>query len=1080
MTRPFSPMIRAIWPLFALTIPAIARGSTGPAALVQGVTTASVTGRLRISDGSPADGVVVAVRNASTGYQIEVEVRRGTFLVQGLEVGGPYLIQARRPGLRPLQRNIGWLSLGEPYRLELVLDPMPVLLDSVSIVEPPLFRSNRHGGTVTAIPDSLIHRLPTLNRNLYDFVRLVPQISTRIGSGFSGISGGGVGFRYNQFLTNGVPERSLSGGQPSEFAGGKSLPFEAVGEYQVLLAPFDVRYGDFAGAAINTVTRSGTNQLRGSGFAQYRSDAFARDVQPYTRGLYGLTMSGPIVRDRIHFFVASEVQRFSAPMAGPYLGQPPSATDPVPVREADLIRLESLMQGFGLTAGSGGAVTNRNPLRNIFARLDAGVPIGRTRAVLWLSDAHTENRAFARAARDLTFALSSQASTTRLATRTEALQLHTALARRGGGHNEFFLSHRLVRLGSVPDVRQPIVTVAVPSATGSGIVTLLTGTPVQAQGGEGLNRNVDVRDNVTISLGPAHTGTLGVEVEWFRLVAGGLQNNYGTWAFLSLDSLAAGLADRFEVVRDFGAGGVALTGAKYGAYAGDQWRLNDRLSLTFGLRADVLQVDGGTPYNRLVDSVFGRRTDQVPAGRAQLSPRAGFTWNPDRGSRTRLRGGMGVFTGPPPLAWFHLPRQEYGLGTGILRCGNTPGSQGAPPSFGPDPLAPPATCAGGVANIPSGDVELLDPRLRMIRTLRTALAWDRLFSAGLVATLEVLLTRNLSDFAFVNLNLDGPQGTDANGRTLYGSFDGMGVARAASRDSTLPGVIELRDVSSNHSAQVSARLEKTWVGGWGGVLGYTWTRVRDVQTPLRVNNRGVVNWSSRMVSGSHEDMSAGISLNDVPHRIVLAGAWRAPWGKWSTEVSVLFVGESGSPFTYRAFGSRNRGDLNADGSNANDPIYVPRNAADPAEIRFSGLATQAGSDNSPAAQAGRIAAQQEAFEQFILGSPCLLRQRGQILARNSCREPWSNTSVFSLRQRIPLGRQGIEAQADLFNLLNLLDRDWGIRRVANPALLEHVGTFTTPAGLPQPVFRFQAVASPWTAIPAESAFQLQVGVTYRF
>ena len=89
---------------------------------------------------------------------------------------------------------------------------------------------------------------------VYDFVRLVPQVSTRIGFEPGGISGGGVGFRLNSFRTNGVSERSLSGSQPPEFAGGRSLPFEAVREYQLLVAPFDARYGDFAGAMVNTVT----------------------------------------------------------------------------------------------------------------------------------------------------------------------------------------------------------------------------------------------------------------------------------------------------------------------------------------------------------------------------------------------------------------------------------------------------------------------------------------------------------------------------------------------------------------------------------------------------------------------------------------------------------------------------------------------------------------------------------------------------------------------------------------------------------------------------------------------------------
>jgi hypothetical protein len=253
-----------------------------------------------------------------------------------------------------------------------------------------------------------------------------------------------------------------------------------------------------------------------------------------------------------------------------------------------------------------------------------------------------------------------------------------------------------------------------------------------------------------------------------------------------------------------------------------------------------------------------------------------------------------------------------------------------------------------------------------------------------------------------------------------------------------------------------------------------------VQTPLRVNTRGFVNWASGAVSGDHGGRTPGISLNDVPHRVVLAGTWRAPWTRWATEVALLYVGESGSPFTYRAGGTGGRGDLNADGA-LNDPVYVPRDAFDPAEIVFSGVSTAPKADNSPAAQDARIQAQRTAFEQFIRRTPCLRERRGRIVRRNGCREPWTHTTVASLRQAIPVGPGGLEAQLDVYNLLNLLDRDWGHRRsVASPALLEHVGQTTGPAGQPEPVFRFVSASATWTSDPAESAFQLQVGARYRF
>lgn len=274
-----------------------------------------------MADGGDPEGARIIVRHEATGFTIDIEARRGRFLVQGLEAGGPYTVTVRHIGALARRWEGLYLRLGEPLELAVTLDPAPVQLDSVVVLSAnvvPL--SCCHGGTATTLSDSLIHHLPSLNRDVYDFVRLVPQISTRIGFEPGGISGGGVGFRLNSFRTNGVSERSLSGGQPPEFAGGRSLPFDAVREYQVLLSPFDVRYGDFAGAMVNTVTRAGTNRFQASAFGYGRNDALARGGElaaaPYERWQYGLSVSGPIVRDRLQFLVASEFQRLESPMVG--------------------------------------------------------------------------------------------------------------------------------------------------------------------------------------------------------------------------------------------------------------------------------------------------------------------------------------------------------------------------------------------------------------------------------------------------------------------------------------------------------------------------------------------------------------------------------------------------------------------------------------------------------------------------------------------------------------------------------------------------------------------------------------------
>jgi len=1066
------------------TVLLCAGGGTGRVGtlVAQDPTTGTIRGTVRTEDGGGADGARVSVVNMATGFATGADVRGDRFSVQGLAIGGPYRILVRMPGFAPTKSDSLMLRLGATLDLRFVLRRATIALDTLQVTGGASVPWNRpaDGGIGTTIPDSLVHRLPTMNRNFLDFARLVPQISTKIGLPIGGLSGGGALFRFNNYLVDGAPERFVTGNSSLALGDGKSVPLEAVSEYQVLIAPFDVRYGDFAGALINTVTRSGTNQLHGSAFVQEQNDGLARSgsATAYDRAQYGVSVGGPVLRDRVHFLVATELQHLVAIAPGPYVGQLAAATPPVPAGAADLARFDGIMRQFGLDAGSSGRAVNALPLANLFARLDLALPSWHSRVLLSGNYARSANDMFSRSARD-TFSLTSYQLRVVSSSRLTTVQVHTSL--RGGTYNTILISQRSVAADWRSDVRQPIVRVAVPSSGGS-LLTLQAGTHQAADGMFERSGNFTVVDDVTHALGTAHEVTVGVQVERFWISRGGVAGSFGAWTFSSLDSLERGTAERYEVRRDFGSAGVPIGGTQYAAWLGDQWRPSERLQVTAGLRADLLVVGGQASYNAAVDSIFQRRTDAPAARPVLLGPRLGVVWDPSGDGGIVARGGVGVFTGRPPVSWMHTTRSSYGVGIGVLRCGALPTDAGPPPAFQPDPDAAPMACASGppLASAPTGDVDLLAPGLRMAQALRASLAFDFRLPGRVVASTEVLLSRSISDFAFVNLNLVGPQATDQHGRVLYGTISTGAIATPALR-SGFTEVIELVNTSDDHALQLTQRFERQFADGFGLMAAYTHARVRDAQTPLRAGTAGIVAWSgARVVSGRQDDLSPGISLYDLPHRVVLAGTWTAPWHRWTTTVSFSYVGESGSPFTYVAWGVGRRGDLNADGSNANDPVYVPRSAFDTGEIRLSGLSDSVGADNSPSAQAMRVARQQTALESFIDETPCLRRQRGRILARNSCREPWSQSTIASLRQSIPLGGHAFEAELDVFNVLGLLDPAWGRYRAAAPRLLEHVGQTPGTPDAAQPVFRFDGSAPRWTILPAESASQLQLALHYRF
>ena len=441
-----------------------------------------------------------------------------------------------------------------------------------------------------------------------------------------------------------------------------------------------------------------------------------------------------------------------------------------------------------------------------------------------------------------------------------------------------------------------------------------------------------------------------------------------------------------------------------------------------------------------------------------------------------------MFVGRPPKAWYAAAITSNGVGTGALKCGSLANDAGPPPAFVPDHANAPDACKTGppLQTAPLGDVDLLDSNLKMAQTLRSSLAFDYRTRRDLSITAEGLVSRNRSDFTFVNLNLAGPQRTDAFGRVMYGAIAKNGVATPATK-SGFSEVIDLTNTSRNYSYEFSTQVEKRFTGRSSASASYTWSKVRDVQSPSRVNMTGRAMWGdARVVSGRHDDMTPGISLNDRPHRFVAAVTYTLPWGRASTDLSLYYVAESGVPFTYMAYGASRRGDLNADGSNSNDPVYVPGNTGNASEIIFTGVVDTTGADNSPAAAARRIADQQAALDRFIRNSDCLRKQRGNILERNSCREPASHTTIAGARHSFHVGRHDLEAGLDLFNVLNLINSKWGLYRVSDPKLLEHVEQTSAAPETAQPVFRFDTTRSQWTTLTTESAFQLQVGLRYRF
>ena len=1037
------------------------------AARAQGVTSGAVSGVVTDDNGRGLEGAVVVVVNRATGFQTGTQTRaNGRYFVQNLEVGRQYTVRVRLIGYTPQERTNVAVTLGQTTREDFRLSQAAQTLTAVVVQSErsdPVFSPTK-SGVATTVTDTIIRRLPNLNRELNDLIKVTPQVAQPQDGG---PSAGGAYNRFNNYTIDGVNQNDRfqlgsSEGVPGGATNGRQVSVEAVREFQVLMAPTDVRQGNFGGGMlINAVTRNGTNTFTGGATYTFRNADLARDTaflraQDFNVRNYSFSLGGPIIKDKLHFFVVPEFQDRTQPATGAALR---GSTWDGNVALDSINRIVSLLEPR-FNPGTVAPVDISNPLRNFFGRLDYQINENNRLVVRQLLN-RAEITEFSRNTVPFNTTLGQQNSGIRLTSNafdrvntnnSTAIQLFTNLPR--GIANEFsFGWNQISDTRSLP-VNVPEISVRVTPIGGTSPTAAVTAGSERFSPSNGSEQDIlEVTNNLTVPLGANHTLTVGGRYEHTRIFNFFAQGVNGAWTFPSIAALAANQPDTYVIAYDNGGGIPARFRVNsFAGYVQDQWNVSPTMTLTYGLRADAWQFRDTPSFNPAFSGrIPGLETNQIPRTHVNFSPRVGLNWDVGGTRTTQLRFNAGIFSGPAPFIMMSNGFSNTGNNLAQLQCSNLNNTGAAAnltddvPAFTTDVNALPRSCfnsatgqqapppAIGAAGTVGINTIARDFRMPQFGTL--SVGFDRRLPWDVTLTVEGLYREAISAPLIVERNFIGPrvdaQGQivfDRNGRALYadaittGGTSGFNVVNNNQRYILQTGVnrvgfgegaIELQNQARDRNWSVSTQLRKRF-GSWLDLnASYTYMQSRDVQS--LTSDRAISNWrNGRQLAGLHTDLTPTISYFQRPHRALVFGTLTAPWRRFGqTDVTFYYEGMSGTPFTYTA-----NGDLNGDLFNGNDPIYVPRSATDLNEIRIgTGIGT-AFVPNTEAAQA---------FERFIESQPCLDRQRGSIMARNSCRSPWQNRMDLSLRQSLPrIGGQNFTVQLDIFNFLNFLNREWGI------------------------------------------------------
>lgn len=1069
----------------------------------QGNTNSAINGEVVDGTGLSVPGAtVVAVHTPSGTKYGGITDFNGYYRIANMRVGGPYKVSFSYIGMKTVDVDDVYLQLGDSQKLNIIMYDEVNALQEVVVTGSgdKTFNSNKTGAQ-TIIDAKKIQELPSLSRNIADFARLTPQAQIR---NDDVISIAGQNNRYNAIYIDGAVNNDVFGLSSSGTNGGQTgvspISLDAIEQFQVQVAPFDVKISGFAGGAISAITKSGTNDFEGSAYFLNRNQNFAGMTPPslvaeggsreklgeFDATTIGVRAGGAIKKDKLFYFINYERQNNETPQPfdiNGYLGT--SGENGQIVSILDNLR-NVLITRYGYDPG---IYTNKVQTLisdKLIAKVDWNINNNHKLAVRHSyvkSEFTNPNRT---SATNINFQNGSQLF--KSLTNSTSLELNSRFGNK-------FSNSLVVGYTTVNDDRDvlgdPFPTVQIQERTGVNS-TINFGAEAFSAANLLEQETLTITDNFEINAGK-HNFTIGTHNEFSSAKNVFFRNNFGNYRFSSLDdflnenrpnlyqlsySLVGGSGDDSQGAADFNV-------AQFGFYLQDEFRIVDNFKLTYGIRADLPVWD-----NYIVNEDFNNRTIPLleAAGKdlqgatvgakiktqVHLSPRLGFNYDVNGNKKTQIRGGVGVFTSRLPLVWPGGAYNNNGVTNGIVNLSNA-----SAPFFNPNPNVDsqlsgiPGAILPGNPGAPgqfSGQIDLFEKNFRLPQVFKASIAVDQKLPYGILFSGDFVYNDNISSVKYENLNLKEPTRftTGADVRPIYDRNDRIDPVY---RDGIFLGTNTSEGKAWNTSFTLSKtfRTEKLDVLVQGTYAYGESTALFDAtsaQNNSQWNNIESVNGSNRVTDVARSDFAQG-------NRILGITSFSYKWNdKLKTTLGLFYEGAEGTPISYVY---NDQGRILNDTGFANALIFVPANQSQIVLLDQNG---------------GLTAAQQwEALDAFIEGNDYLRSRRGKYAERNGDRLKWSHVIDLKFAQEFTLNvgkrKHSFALTADIFNFTNLLNKDWGKRYFVSfdqVSLINQVGFLadgTTPTFRYNPNVENSINQTDDLGLNS-SRWQMQAGLRYTF